>query len=204
MKFAQNEQIVYEYYFSESYLPFNTEVFADHLIITNYRLILESKSKKSMIRNELPLKSIQGVSGAYFKKFGWNWMKITFLILSFALLGYVAFVAFTNTPLIPLPFLIPINETYTLDVITSGVALLLFIGSFFFINKKSMVYELNIKHQPMGVQMISKYAQDDSELTKLVMKVYPTGHELLENLGTLILDLQLGHMPPPKTEIKKK
>jgi hypothetical protein len=205
MKLAQNEQIVYEYYFSESFLPFNTEVFADHMIITNFRLILESKSKKSMIRNELPLTSIKGVSGAYFKKFGWNWMKILFLFLSFGVLGYVGFVAFTNWTLIPLPFLLSFNESVTIDTISSGLALLLFILSFFFKNQKSMVYELNIKHEPFGVQTISKYAKDDSELTKLVMKVYPTGHELLENLGTMILDLQNGHVPPaPVSDLKKK
>lgn len=205
MKLAQNEQIVYEYYFSESFLPFNTEVFADHMIITNFRLILESKSKKSMIRNELPLTSIKGVSGAYFKKFGWNWVKILFLLLSFGVLGYVGFVAFTNWTLIPLPFLLSINESVTIDTISSGLALLLFILSFFFKNQKSMVYELNIKHEPFGVQTISKYAKDDSELTKLVMKVYPTGHELLDNLGTMILDLQNGHVPPvPVADTKKK
>jgi hypothetical protein len=67
------------------------------------------------------------------------------------------------------------------------------------------VYELNIKHEPFGVQTISKYAKDDSELTKLVMKVYPTGHELLDNLGTMILDLQNGHVPPvPVADTKKK
>jgi hypothetical protein len=37
------------------------------------------------------------------------------------------------------------------------------------------------------------------------MKVYPTGHELLDNLGTMILDLQNGHVPPvPVVDTKKK
>ena len=204
MKLAQNEQIVYEYYFSESFLPFNTEVFADHMIITNHRLILESKSKKSMIRNELPLQSIKGVSGAYFKKFGWNLIKIILLILSFGLLGYVGFVAFTNTAFIPMPFLLSINETYTLDIISASLVLVFFVSSFFFKNQKSMVFELTIKHEPFGSQTISKYAQDDAQLTKLVMKVYPTGHELLEDLGTMILDLQHGHLPPVKDVPAKK
>lgn len=205
MKLSINEKIIYEYYFSESFLPFNTEVFADHMLITNYRLILESKSKKSMIRNELPLSSIKGVSGAYFKKFGWNLIKIVLLLLSFGLMGYVGYVLFTNTPLIPMPILISINEMYTLDVISLSTAVLFFLISFFFKNQKSMVFELIIKHEPFGLQTISKFAQDDSQLVKLIMKVYPTGHELLDNLGTMILDLQHGHFPPePESPQKKK
>lgn len=189
MKFATNERIVKEFYFSESFLPFNHELFADHLLITNLRLITESKSKRSTIRNEIPLSMIRGVSGSYFKKYVWNVFKIIFLLLSLGLLGYTAFVALTSSALIVHDFIYEISG-YFIDAVFLASAVVVFFLSFFFKNKKGTVYELKILHDPLGSTVISHYAKSDEDLNKIVMKVYKTGHDMLENLGTIILDLQ--------------
>lgn len=154
------------------------------LTVTNLRVIMESKGKRSFERKEIPLQAICYVESSYYKD-SKPWGIILFALLMTSICLALAFILTLYFLLACLPFvaltivyLFKKGETLSMNIYTD----------------KPIYNVLSLSCNSLK----SKKREEKLSVTKVFVNISPEARNMLENFGTLIFTLQKELYPNQK------